>query len=763
MMTDKLTLVDDEELERYRNSVQSYLDGDIDAERFQSIRLQQGIYAQRQADVNMVRIKMPGGRLNPQQARTIADTASRFSRIGTAHITTRQSIQLHYVPLEDTPAVIRRLATAELTTREACNNTVRNITACPLAGVCPAEHTDVNRFVQTATHHFLRHPLTQHLPRKFKISFSGCEQDCAQGVIHDLAIIAVRDQGRFGFRVLAGGGLGNKPRKAIVVEEFVEPRDLLASMEAVIAVHNRYSNRRLRAKSRSKFLIERFGAEGFIDKYRQELERTRVVLADAEIIHGQWHEQTKTVNGDPGAPRDILPQKQPGQNIVPLHIAAGDITMPQLHGIADIMDEMGLEDLRTTQDQNLMIIGVGEALLDTLVKRIRDIGLDIPHRGSNVVACPGTETCRLGITASKTLAAMISGGGHDLRIRVSGCHNGCAQPETGDIGLYGEGNRRHGHLIPCYQLIIGGDGRGSRGPGFKTRSVPSARIETAISDIENAYHDDHHNGESFHSWSHRRGKTFFDDLLREHAAIDAASINEVLMDHGQTDRFHVVQFGGGECAGAAQETVAANFAEAANENRYRDAYLSRRRYSESMQSATRSLRLIANALLLQCGHSPIDDLNSLARQLEIAVGDEEKAGPVLARIAGTLAELEKEFDPERYCDLLGEIDRWSLRAAALSQNMDRQLDLGYSLPESSEAKTGNETVVVDLSSYGCPLHYIKARNVLRQYHQGDVVTFVFASGDGIDQATSSLGSDGHEILGIENRGVTTHVTICKAG
>ena len=761
-MIDGQNLVNDEELDRYRNSLQSYLDGDIDTERFQSIRLQQGIYAQRQPDVNMVRIKIPGGRLDPQQARTIADTASRFSRIDAAHITTRQSIQLHYVPLEDTPAAIHRLATAGLTTREACNNTVRNITACPLAGVCPAEHTDVNYFLQAAMRHFLRHPLTQHLPRKFKISFSGCEQDCAQGVIHDLAVIAVRDRGRFGFRVLAGGGLGNKPRKAIVVEEFIEPQDLLASMEAVIAVHNRYSNRRLRAKSRSKFLIERFGAEGFIDRYRQQLQRTCVVMDDADSIHGRWHEETTTVIGDPGAPRDILPQRQSGLNIVPLHIATGDIASAQLHGIADIMDDLGLEELRTTQDQNLMIIGAGEQILDTLLSRIRDLGLNIPGRGSNVVACPGTSTCRLGITSSKTLAAKLSGGKHDLRLRVSGCQNGCAQPETGDIGLYGEGNRRHGHLIPSYQLIIGGDGRGGRGPGFNTRSVPSARIETAITDIENAYQDDRDDDESFHSWSHRRGKTFFDELLKTHAAIDANSVNDVLMDHGQTDRFHVVQFGGGECAGAAQETVAANFAEAAYENRYRDAYLLRHRYSESMQSAVRSLRLIGNALLLQCGHPSIDELTGIARQIETALDGEGEVGRTLARIAGTLAELEKDFHHEHYSDLIKEIDRWGRQAATLSQNIDRQLDLSYSLPGTTMKKTANETVIIDLSSYGCPLHYIKARNTLRQYQQGDVVTFVFASGDGVDQAVSSLGGDGHKILGVENHGVTTHVTICKS-
>jgi len=760
-MRDDQTLVIDAELERFAESVRAFIDGDIDAERFQSMRLQQGIYGQRQDGVNMVRIKIPGGRLNPHQACSIADTVTQFSQVGTAHITTRQSIQIHYVPLEYTPDAIRQLASAELSTREACNNTVRNISACPLAGVCPAEHTDVNPYLQTAMRHFLRHPLTQHLPRKFKISFSGCEQDCAQGMIHDLAVIAVRHHGRFGFRVLAGGGLGNKPRQAIVVEEFVEPQALLASMEAVIAVHNRHSNRRLRAKSRSKFLIERFGVAGFIDQYRRELERTRVVLAGADAIQGHWHEDTTVVNGDPGAPRDILAQKQPGLNIVPVHIAAGDITIPQLRGIADIMTAMGLEDLRTTQDQNLMIVGVRDDILDTVLQRLSEIGLNTPYCGSNVVACPGTSTCRLGITSSKALAAKLSGGYHDLRIRVSGCHNGCAQPETGDIGLYGEGNRRYDHLIPHYQLIIGGDGRGNHGLGFKTRSVPSARIESAIADIQNAYHEDRHNDENFHSWCQRRGSSFFDDLLAEHAAIDANAINSILKDHGEQNRFHVVQLGGGECAGAAQETVAAHFAEAANESNYRDAFLSRHKYNESLESAAYSLRLIGNALLLQSGHTPVDDLPSLARQIETSLGEDGEPGRSLGRIAGTLTELEKDFHHERYSDLIKVIDQWSLRAATLSQNMDRQLDLSASLPKTTARKSGDDETIIDLSSYGCPLHYIKARNALRQYQQGDVVTFIFASGDSVDQAISSLSSDGHKLLGIENRGVTTRVTICK--
>jgi len=236
-------------------------------------------------------------------------------------------------------------------------------------------------------------PLTQHLPRKFKMSFSGCESDCAQGMIHDLGVVAVHHNGRFGFKLVAGGGLGHKPREAIVVEEFIEPGDLLACMEAVIALHNRYSDRKKRAKSRIKFLVDRFGAEGFVQHYREELERTRTALADVAIPAGQWRAgQADAVGYDnPGAPRGILAQKQAGLNVVPVSIPIGDMTAPQMNGIAELMEAQGLDELAATQDQNLMVFNVPDAKLDVLNQGLAGLGLATPKVGDDVVACPGTS------------------------------------------------------------------------------------------------------------------------------------------------------------------------------------------------------------------------------------------------------------------------------------------------------------------------------------------------------------------------------------
>ena len=214
-------LVNEPELVHFERTLQGFLDGEIDADRFTAMRLQQGVYGQRQEGVNMVRIKLPGGRVTGPQLVAMADMLERHVQHDVVHVTTRQDIQMHYVPLPKVPTVLHHLASAGLTTREACGNTIRNITSCPLASVCPREHVDVTRHLDGAVMHFLRNPLNQQLPRKFKISFSGCEADCAQGMMHDLGVVAVHQDGRFGFKVLAGGGLGHKPHEAIVVDDRV--------------------------------------------------------------------------------------------------------------------------------------------------------------------------------------------------------------------------------------------------------------------------------------------------------------------------------------------------------------------------------------------------------------------------------------------------------------------------------------------------------------------------------------------------------------
>ncbi|MEO6749320.1 MAG: nitrite/sulfite reductase, partial [Casimicrobiaceae bacterium] len=409
------TLSDAAELDRYAAAVTAFLAGNVPDDRFTSMRLQQGCYGQRQPGVHMVRVKAPGGRLDPAQLIALADVLETWSQTDHVHVTTRQSVQLHYVPTADTPAAMRRLAEAGLTTREACNNTVRNMTACTLAGVCPREHTDVSAHLDAAVHYFLRNPINQQMPRKFKASFSGCESDCAQGMLHDLAVIATRRGDAPGFRLLAGGGLGHKPREAIVVAEFVPEHELIPAIEAVITLHEKYSDRSKRAKSRIKFLVERFGAEGFVARYNDEFARCRAAHATDPLPLFAWRTPTAGVVPGAGAPRAPAPQRQTGLVAIPVFVHLGHLTVAHLRGLSALMREHRLDDIRTTQDQNLVLRNVPQTSVDAVVVGLRAIGLDVPQPGDNVVACPGTTTCRLGITSSQRMGARLANIAGDLR------------------------------------------------------------------------------------------------------------------------------------------------------------------------------------------------------------------------------------------------------------------------------------------------------------------------------------------------------------
>ncbi len=680
-------LPDIDEIERYAAAVEGFLAGTIPDDRFTAIRLQHGCYGQRQPGVNMLRIKVPGGRLDPDQLDAVADVLATHSQIDHAHLTTRESIQVHYIPLAQTPAAMRRLERAGLTTREACGNTVRNMSACPMTGACPKEHTDISHHLEAAAAYFLRNPVNQQLPRKFKISFSGCESDCAQGLLHDLGIVATRRAGAPGFKLLVGGGLGHKPREAIVVREFIPEHELIPAMEAVIELHNVHSDRTKRAKSRIKFLIERFGREGFILRFDEAFERARSAHAATIPVPGSWREPAPGDKPGPGAPRAPFAQRQAGLVAVPVSVPLGQISPDQLTGLAVLLRRNGLSEIRTVQDQNLVIRHVREDQVDTIVAGIRALGFDLPQPGDNVVACPGTSTCRLGITSSQGLAERLAGIAGDLRVRVSGCHNGCAQPETGDIGIFGEGRRMHDRLVPHYQLYLGGDGTGGGRLARKGPSVPVARIETALSRLGATYQSTRATGESFFAWTHRQSDDYFATLLADLTAVAAEELESVLRDvDGETD-FKVAQLGGGECAGVSQVFIGAAFFAAAHERRYRDAFVAQHRHDDAAACARAQLRLIAQGLNDLLNPAPsmrvrrvITDLGELAEAL---------AGKAPDEVAGPLAEFAARLDSDAASAdlraLYAPIDRWILAAAEFCVARDPQLDLHGALPLPAQA------------------------------------------------------------------------------
>ena len=673
-------LANDEEINSFDQALQDYQALQMDVDRFTAARLQMGIYGQRQEGVNMVRIKLPGGRVSGPQLNVIADMLEKYARHDVVHITTRQDIQMHYVPLEHTPAVLRHLATAGLTTREACGNTIRNVTACPLSGVCPRQHVDVTKHLDGAVQHFLRNPLTQQMPRKFKISFSACESDCAQGMMHDMGIVAVRDGERFGFKVMAGGGLGHKPHEAVVIEEFIEEKDLLLVMEAVISLHNRYSDRVKRAKARIKFLVDKFGPEGFIQKYREELARVKVALATQDYPQGEWSPGLDSEAPGIGAPRHVFAQKQPGHFVFPIGVPMGNLNVAQLRGLARLTEAHDLHEIRATQDQNMFLPNVPGDKIEFLRAELAALGLAEPRTGDNVVACPGTSTCRLGITSSTVVAPKLSGGAHDLKIRVSGCHNGCAQPETGDIGIYGEGKRMHGKLVPHYQMYFGGDGMARGALAIKGPSIPSARIEAAVERVTSAFQSERVPEEAFFSWTRRVGKEYFVNLLADLMEVKPEELASVLRDHGKDGDFKVLQLGGGECAGVSQVKIGSSFFDAAHERNYRDALKFQRKFEESVKCAEEIARLISQGVAELLGGSKQDDLAAQAEELARMLPTKPQLSRQLAKFAENFSRSAEEFDDGKLTEWFSELDAWTMDAAEFCLAFDRQLDLAGALP-----------------------------------------------------------------------------------
>ncbi|MBD3609296.1 MAG: nitrite/sulfite reductase, partial [Gammaproteobacteria bacterium] len=551
----------------------------------------------------------------------------------------------------------------------------------PLAGVGPREHVDGQPYIELVSSYFLRHPLTQHMPRKMKFSFSGCESDCAQGMIHDLGVIAVHDNGRFGFKVLAGGGLGHKPHQAVVIETFIEEKDLLPVIEALIALHNRYSNRKLRAKSRIKFLVDKFGPEGFVEKYREELNRIHETFADEEYFQGKWQVGDEGPVPGAGAPRKLFAQKQADLTVVPVSAPLGDVTAEQLFGLADLMQQHGLSDIRATQDQNLILVDVPLARAKDIQCGISALGLNTPTTGDNVVSCPGTWTCRLGITASRNVAEKLSGGSGDLSIRVSSCQNGCAHPRVADIGIHGEGKRIEGKLVPHYQLHFAGTGVAGGRIGKKGPEVPAARIDKAIQRIEASYIDGRESDESFSDWHDRQEEGFFNALLSDLILVTPFTLPSVLKDHGDVEDFKVLQLGGGECAGLSQEDVAANFAEAATERSYMKSFLLGRKHEQAIECAEAIAQLVGKSLLhvAKVKH-PAETLVDITELLGEAFPEHPQLAEILEVFATQLERFKSKLEKDEFEGFIEALNVWTVLAGEVCQESDHLIDVSHTLP-----------------------------------------------------------------------------------
>ncbi len=564
----------EEEIRIFGERVGQLQRGEITEDQLRPFRLKHGIYGQRQSGFQMVRVKVPSGLLNAEQLRTLADIAETFST-GRGHLTTRENIQYHFVKMENVTTVMHRLADAGLTTREACGNTIRNITSCPLSGVCPTESFDVTPYALATTQFFLRHPEFHDLPRKFKIAFSGCEDDgnCAVAGIHDVGLIArIRGSNgtaHRGFKVLVGGGLGSLPTEAATLSEFLPEEELIPTIEAVLRVFKEFGNRKNKLKARMKFVLRDKGIEEFrrlVAEKRATVETppgTRTVPSPAGMPLVGISPVTNSGNGasakyDRWAQHNLQPQRQPGYGLIWIKLPSGNILTQQFHGLAKVLDKYKLPVARIAISQDLVIPWTPLSRAREIFHDLEALGLATPGARTiaDVTGCPGATTCNLGITRSLTLAEVLAQEFAEeadpevkkLRIKISGCPNSCGHHHIADIGLYGNARKVGEQQAPYYQLMLGGE-VSADGVHFARQvvPVPARRIPQALRALLDLYQRERLHGQSFRSWAVNTPDAVIVKHLQKFIDTSADTEEDLFVDWGDQE-IYSLKLGRGECA-----------------------------------------------------------------------------------------------------------------------------------------------------------------------------------------------------------------------
>ncbi|MEO0034946.1 MAG: hypothetical protein RLZZ501_969 [Pseudomonadota bacterium] len=591
-----------EDVGEYRAGLERYRAGAWDETRWTAFRLRHGVYGQRQPGRQMLRIKLPGGVL-PVAALPALAALTRDLAQEIAHLTTRQDLQLYHIPLDRTPEALERLASAGLTSREAGGNTVRNVNACALAGACPRQRVDAGAVARRLAGLWLRRPLVQAMPRKIKLAVSGCTEDCGAARVHDLGLIATERDGENGFRVVAGGGLGSQPAAAIELIDFAREADLPAVLEALLRVHVAQSDRTDRARARLKSTIRRIGADAFRAAFATELASLRG-LAQRPWPPLDWHHPAPAEG--PLAPDGLIAAND-GSTAAIVPVPFGRLSADQLDGLHAVALARGVSEIRLTRGQDLVLLGLGADSLDGLDDALAAIGLKGPAsvgREASLISCPGTSTCRIGITNAPGLAARLAAGlddGAPARLSVSGCHNSCGLHHLADIGLHGLTRLIDGKPAPYYRLHFGGEVASARfaldGP-----LVPARQADRAVTLLRRALAEGRRPGESVRAWAERLGPDGIAALLAPLGA--EAPQPDWLYDWDAEAPFAGPPRAGGECA--APQAPVAHLADLARDGLERfDRFLAAGRWPEALKAGEESSALALRALL--AGHGLAGD------------------------------------------------------------------------------------------------------------------------------------------------------------
>ncbi|MCH2045387.1 MAG: HEPN domain-containing protein [Saprospiraceae bacterium] len=612
-----------QDIDELKLKIQAFENGEIHEERFKHYRLTRGVYGQRQVGVQMFRTKIPFGRLNTTQLLRLADVSERFTN-GNLHLTTRQNIQLHHIKLDDTPAIWEALAEVGVTARGACGNTVRNITASAKAGIDPLEPFDVAPYVEASFQYFLRNPICQEMGRKIKIAFSSNEQDTAFAYFHDFGFIPRIQDGKRGFKLLVGGGLGAQSMTAKTVSEFIPEEDILPFMEASIRIFDRYGEREKRQKARMKFLIKKLGLDTFLELVQEELKALskEKISIDYNLVQQPKHNpktailqqvthqyQIDNPTYETWLKTNTFQQKQAGFYGVYVKIKLGDIHANKTRKLVEVIRDYAADEVRLTVDQNILLKFVPGNALYPIFLALNKIGLADTGYGSiaDVTACPGTTTCNLGVTNSTGISSALEElvraeyphllYRNDLNIKISGCMNSCGQHMAAAIGFHGSSIRsKDKRVAPALQLVLGGGVDQNQGlMAEKVIKVPTRRAPQALRIILNDFEKHADLEQSFHVYFQQRGKRYFYDLLKPLANQALRTVDFIDWESGSA---YVRAIGVGECAGVSYDMVSAILKDAEEKLNLAQNALKENALVDALYQAYGSIVIAAKALLL---------------------------------------------------------------------------------------------------------------------------------------------------------------------
>lgn len=632
--------------------IRLFKEGKIDEERFRSLRLARGVYGQRQLGVQMIRIKIPFGKLNAKKLFRICEVSDEYSK-GRLHITTRQDIQIHHVSLDRTPELWAELEKDEVTLREACGNTVRNVTASATAGIDPAEAFDPRPYSEATFKYFLRNPICQEMGRKFKISFSNTDEDTALSFMHDVGLIAkikeVDNKTVHGFKVMVGGGLGSQARQADLYAEFIPADEIIPLTEAILRIFERFGERNRRMKARMKFMLKEWGIEKFKIAVAEELkgmeikhpieyniEEVLIPEKYLDLVAEKPDEEYKLWRS-----QNVILQKD-GNYAIGVKVRLGDVFTWQARELVKWLPKYSGNEITLTIDQNLVIRHIEEHVLYTWYSLLKSIGLaDIGYlKFNDLTACPGTDTCNLGIFSSTGLSNIIEQVISDeyadliqdasLAIKTSGCMNTCGQHMIASIGFQGMSMKsKDKRVLPATQIALGGGNQGGGMGKFadKVIKIPSKRTPQALRFILDDYKANKSSEENFLSYYERQGEKHFYTLLKELANLDNLKEDDFI-DWGHNAAY-IKAIGVGECAGVVVDLISTLFFESEEKLELAARSIQEGQYQDGIYHTYSAIVNTAKAILTSEDHKANSQMSvvnlfdtEFAKQNKIYTGDE---------------------------------------------------------------------------------------------------------------------------------------------